>query len=48
MESNSLSGRLIVIISIAGAINRRFVHGIAERGGFAMVVDINLDASKNL
>lgn len=48
MQSNTLKNKVIVVTGGAGAIGKCFVRGIAERGGIAIVADINFDSAKNL
>jgi NAD(P)-dependent dehydrogenase (short-subunit alcohol dehydrogenase family) len=44
----SLENKIIVVTGGAGAIGTSFVRGIAERGGIAVVADINLEDAKSL
>jgi NAD(P)-dependent dehydrogenase (short-subunit alcohol dehydrogenase family) len=46
MQSNSLKNKVIVITGGAGAIGQSFVRGVSDRGGIAIVADINLEASE--
>jgi NAD(P)-dependent dehydrogenase (short-subunit alcohol dehydrogenase family) len=48
MQSNSLKDKIIVITGGAGAIGQSFVQGISDRGGIAIVADINLEAAQLL
>jgi len=48
MQANSLKNKIIVVTGGAGAIGQCFVRGIVERGGIAIVADINIDAAKLL
>ena len=43
-----LKDKVIVVTGAAGAIGQCFVRGISDRGGIAIVADINLDAAKLL
>lgn len=48
MQSVSLKNKVIVVTGGAGAIGQCFVRGVSDRGGIAIVADINLDAAKLL
>lgn len=48
MNSNLLKDKVVVVTGGAGVIGRCFVRGIAEKGGIAVVADIDLDAAKRL
>ncbi len=48
MQANPLKNKIIVVTGGAGAIGQCFVRGIVERGGIAIVADINIDAAKLL
>jgi NAD(P)-dependent dehydrogenase (short-subunit alcohol dehydrogenase family) len=48
MQSNSLKNKVIVVTGGAGAIGQSFVRGISDRGGIAVVADINLEAAELL
>lgn len=48
MQSDSLKNKVIVVTGGAGAIGRTFVRCISDRGGIAIVADINLDAAELL
>lgn len=46
MENMALKNKVIVITGGAGVIGRCFVQGIAEKGGIAIVADIDFDAAE--
>ena len=46
MQTNLLKDQVIVVTGGAGAIGQCFARGIVERGGIAIVADINLTAAK--
>ena len=48
MQSNSLKNKVIVVTGGAGAIGQSFVRGISDKGGIAIVADINLEAAELL
>lgn len=48
MQLNSLKNKVIVITGGAGAIGQSFVRGVSDRGGIAIVADINLEAAELL
>jgi NAD(P)-dependent dehydrogenase (short-subunit alcohol dehydrogenase family) len=48
MQSNSLKNKVIVVTGGAGAIGQSFVRGVSDRGGIAIVADINLEAAELL
>jgi NAD(P)-dependent dehydrogenase (short-subunit alcohol dehydrogenase family) len=48
MQSNLLKNKVIVVTGGAGAIGQSFVRGISDRGGIAIVADINLEAAQLL
>lgn len=48
MELDGLHDKLIVVTGGAGVIGRCFVRGIVEKGGIAVVADIDFDAAKAL
>jgi NAD(P)-dependent dehydrogenase (short-subunit alcohol dehydrogenase family) len=48
MHSNSLKNKVIVVTGGAGAIGQSFVRGVSDRGGIAIVADINLEAAELL
>jgi NAD(P)-dependent dehydrogenase (short-subunit alcohol dehydrogenase family) len=48
MQSNLLKNKVIVVTGGAGAIGQSFVRGVSDRGGVAIVADINLEAAELL
>ena len=48
MQSNLLKNKVIVVTGGAGAIGQSFVRGVSDRGGIAIVADINLEAAELL
>ncbi len=48
MQSNALKNKVIVITGGAGNIGQCFVRGVSDRGGIAIVADINLKAAQLL
>jgi NAD(P)-dependent dehydrogenase (short-subunit alcohol dehydrogenase family) len=48
MLTKSLKNKVIVVTGGAGAIGQCFVRAIVERGGVAIVADINIDAARAL
>ena len=48
MQSNSLKNKVIVVTGGAGAIGQSFVRCVSDRGGIAIVADINLEAAELL
>ena len=47
-EQTLLNNKVFVVAVSAGAIRPRFVRGISERGGIAIVEDTKIDAAKLL
>ena len=48
MQSNSLKNKVIVVTGGAGAIGQSFVRGVSDKGGIAIVADINFEAAELL
>jgi NAD(P)-dependent dehydrogenase (short-subunit alcohol dehydrogenase family) len=46
MQSNAFKNKVIVVTGGAGAIGQSFVRGVSDRGGIAIVADINIDAAE--